>query len=202
MKEHAQQSVWMRCIIQEDFTDQMDVFRWLVSDITYQVIYIRHDRDTIQTEDEEHERTMPDGTTVQMKIGDTKHPHYHMIVRLPKKLTADTFSKRFGNYVHFQICADPQNYAQYFMHKTFTSRGKVQYDRAEIKGDSDMIAELLKGVKSSDSLQCVRRFTEMLMICGGDEKKAVQQLCEESDADTVKSLMAHPYFYARFVANK
>lgn len=197
---HVLQSTWMRCIIQCDFPDQMEVFRWLVSDITYQCCYILHDRDEIKTEDEEHERTMPDGSTKEMKIGMRKFPHYHMIVRIPKKLSADTFSKRFGNYVHFQVCSDPANYCQYFMHKTFISRNKVQYSREEIKGDSDLICELLKGIKCTDSIQCVRRFTELLLICNNDEHKAIQQLCAESDADTLKSIMAHPYFYARFVA--
>lgn len=196
---HALQSVWMRCIVQCDFSDQMEVFRWLVSDPTYQVCYILHDRDTIDTEEEEHERVMPDGTTKEMKVGMKKFPHYHMIVRLPKKLTADTFSKRFGNYVHFQVCSDPADYCRYFMHHTFTSRNKVQYSRSEIKGDADMIADLLKSIKSTDIIQCVRRFAEVSMICGGDAKKIVDTLCAESDSDTLKNVVSHPYFYDRFL---
>ena len=56
---HGRQSVWMCAVIQSDFPNQMDVFRWLLQDNQYRVIYILHDRDIVE---EEHTRKMPDDT--------------------------------------------------------------------------------------------------------------------------------------------
>lgn len=195
MSEHTAQSKWMRCIIQCDFTEQMDVYRWLISDNQYQCIWIVHNRDICE---EDYTRVMPDGTEKEYKTGDLKCPHIHMIIKIPKKLSAKTVSGRFGNYVHFQVCADPVDYARYFLHQTFNSRHKFQYKMQDVLGDSDLISELYKSCKSGTSLESCRKFRDLVKVTG-DAKTAVDALIDSADADTLKSIMAHPYFYSTFM---
>lgn len=201
MADRALQSVWMRCIIQTDFSEQMDVFRWLISDKYYRCIYILHDHDQIMDETEVHDRLMPDGTEKHYAVGDLKPPHYHMIIKLPKKLTADTFSKRFGSYVHFQVCSDPQNYARYFLHNTFVSKHKYQYELYCIKGDADLCCDLLKPQSAVDQVECLRRFMALYEAMGSNARDTIEAALLSSDTDLVKSVMSHSYFYGRFICN-
>lgn len=201
MGERALQSVWMRCIIQTDFHDQMEVFRWLINDDYYRCIWILHDCDKIIDETEVHERIMPDGSEKHYGIGDIKPPHYHVIVRLPKKLTADTFTKRFGSYVHFQVCSDPANYARYFMHDTFISKHKFQYPRSDIRGDPALANDLLRSQSASDQVECLRRFLTLYDAFFGDPKQIIENALSASDTDLIRSVMSHSYFYGRFICD-
>lgn len=193
---HGRQSVWMCAVIQSDFPNQMDVFRWLLQDDQYRVIYILHDRDAVE---EEHTRKMPDDTERLMKVGDLKIPHYHLIVRIPSKLTAETFSKRFGSYVNFQICGDSKEYARYLTHETFSARDKYKYSRELVKGDMSMYHDLMTGAKDDDICDVISRFSDAVAMCNGDKSLAIQYLCGMHDIIAVKSVMSHAYFYEKFV---
>lgn len=193
---HAEQSVWMCAIIQADFPEQMEVFRWLQTDNQYRCIWILHDHDLTE---EEHARTMPDGSEVTLKVGDKKYPHYHMIIKIPSKLSAKTFSKRFGNYVNFQICGDSKEYAHYLTHETFSARDKYKYDRGDVCGDMALYHDLMVGAKDDDTCDIVERFAELSTLCNGDKALAVKMLCATHDISAVKSIMAHAYFYEKFV---
>ena len=192
---HARQSVWMCAVVQSDFTEQMDVFRWLCNDNQYRVIYILHDRDTVE---EEHTRTMPDGTEMQMKVGDLKIPHYHLIVRIPSKLSAETFSKRFGNYVNFQVCGDSKEYARYLTHETFSARDKYKYSREQVSGDIALYRDLMVSAVDNDPCAIIERVSELTTACNGDKALMLKMLCSVHDVEAVKSIMAHAYFYEKF----
>lgn len=193
---HSRQSVWMCAVIQSDFPNQMDVFRWLCKDDQYRVIYILHDRDIVE---EEHVRKMPDDTEKTMKVGDLKIPHYHLIIKIPSKLTAETFSKRFGNYVNFQICGDSKEYAHYLTHETFSARDKHQYMRNQVKGDLSLYHDLMTGAKDDDTCEVIARFSQAVSLCDGDKAFAIQYLCGQHDITAVRSVMSHAYFYEKFV---
>lgn len=193
---HARQSMWMCAVIQADFTEQMDVFRWLQTDNQYRCIWILHDHDLTE---EEHVRKMPDGSEVTLKVGDRKYPHYHIIVKIPSKLSAETFSKRFGNYVNFQVCGDSKEYARYLTHETFSARDKYKYSRDEVCGDTALYHDLMVGAKDDDTCDIVERFADLVTLCNGDKALAVKMLCATHDISAVKSIMAHAYFYEKFV---
>lgn len=199
---HTPQSTWFRCIIQSDFSDQMDVFRWIIAHpAESRCCWIFHDHDKVLTEEEEHTRLMPDGSEKDFKIGDKKPDHYHVILKIPKKLTADTFSKRYGNYVHFQICSDPRNYIRYFLHDTFISKHKYHYSSECIKGDAELIHDLLKSERHVLPVECLQRYLAAYDACSGDTRLTIETLLVSGDTDTVNSVMSHSYFYGRFISN-
>ena len=193
---HSAQSVWMCAVFQSDFSDQMDVFRWLQSDEQYRCIWILHDHDLVE---EEHIRKMPDGSEASLKVGDLKFSHYHMIIKIPSKLSASTFSKRFGNYINFQVCGDPREYARYLTHETFSARDKYKYDRGDVCGDKALYHDLMASAKDDDACEIVERFANLTNICNGDKSLAVKTLCATHDISAVKSIMAHSYFYEKFI---
>ena len=142
---------------------------------------------------------MPDGSEVVLKVGDRKYPHYHIIIKIPSKLSAETFSKRFGNYVNFQVCGDSKEYARYLTHETFSARDKYKYAREDICGDIALYHDLMVGAKDDDSCDIVERFAELTNLCNGDKALAVKMLCATHDISAIKSIMAHAYFYEKFV---
>ena len=186
-------SRWMCCIIQVDFPQQMEVFRWICNDDSYRIIWIRHDRDLCE---EDRVRVDADGKEVQLYKGQPKPDHIHCIIKLPNKsgLTAETFSKRFGNYVHFQICADPEEYAKYFTHDTFDSCNKAHYESMSVCGDRALYYELLKHRHCDDLCSMVSHFSSIVGNCG-DYRSAIEQVCSAGDADLLRSVMSHAYFY-------
>lgn len=193
---HVRQSVWMAAVIQADFSEQMDVFRWLQTDSQYRCIWILHNHDVTE---KAHTRKMPDGSEVTLNVGDPEYPHYHVIIRIPSKLSAETFSKRFGSYVNFQICGDPKESAHYFTHETFLARDKYKYAREDVCGDMALYHDLMVSAKDDDTCDIVQRFSELTNLCNGDKALAVKMLCANHDISAVRSIMAHSYFYEKFV---
>lgn len=189
-----QSSLWMCCVIQTDFPNQMDVFRWLRDSDMYRIVYICHDRDIV---DEEHERTDGDGQTTILKVGDTKPEHIHCIIKLPKRLSASTMTKRFGAYVNFQLCADPQEYALYLTHSTFDSRKKYHYSKSRVKGDLQLYNDLIRGQVTKDTLSCVNRYLSYVRD-GLTRAQIVEELCDRGDTDLLQSVMGHAFFYSQF----
>lgn len=193
---HARQSTWMCAVVQADFQEQMDVFRWLQNDTQYRIIWILHDHDTVE---EEHFRKMPDGTEKKLEKGATKFPHYHIIVKIPSKLSSETFSKRFGSYVNFQVCGDSKEYARYLTHETFSARDKYKYSRDDVSGDMSLYHDLMVCAKDDDTCDIIERFSDMVNLCNGDKALAVKMLCATHDISAVKSIMSHAYFYEKFI---
>lgn len=181
-------------VIQCDFPNQMNVFRWLISDSSYRCIYITHDKDIIL---ESRDRQLEDGTIQHLNVGDLKPPHIHIIIKLSNRLLPETFSKRFGNYVNFLACADSREYARYLTHETFGSQDKARYDRAEIQGDLDYYFSLVN-TSADSSNDVIRRVCHAAEICGS-RQSALDMLIQNHDVYAVKSLMSHAYFYNCFV---
>lgn len=188
------QTLWMCCVIQCDFSHQMDVFRWLKDDDQYRCIYICHDHDIC---DEERDREDESGNTTHLQVGDLKPEHIHMIIKLQKRMSPDTFSKRFGCYVNFQLCADPSEYARYFTHDTFGSKHKHHYAKSNVRGDLQLYQDLLKGQKTHDSLSVVQRYIDMVRE-GIPHTDIISEICSRGDADLLNSIMGHSYFYNNF----
>lgn len=186
-----QRSIWMCAIIQHDFPAQMDVFRWIINDKRYRCIWIVHDRDIA---DDDRVRVLADGTEQEIKAGDIKPEHIHLICKLPKKLTAETFSKRFGAYVNFQVCADPAEYARYFTHDTFDSQGKAEYSPYDVGGDRALYCELTSIRQDDDICGHVQAFLHLVELCG-DFNSAISQMCSAGDTPLLRSVLSHAYFY-------
>lgn len=195
-------SVHMQAIIQADYHDQMEVFRWLEKDSQYRVFWILHDRD-ICIEDYER-KSGETGETQEIKKGDLVPPHYHLYIRLSKKLAAKTFSKRFGNFVHFMLCKDPYEWSRYLTHETFQAQkdGKTVYKRSEVRGDTSLYWEYMRDASGVDTIGCCTRFLEAVEQSNGDEREAVIKLIAAHDVDVIRSMMSHSYFYSRFLCEK
>ena len=129
-------------VCQCDYSAQMDVFRWLLSDASYACIWIQHDKDIFTAEDiaeraekgvEYITRKNGDGSESQYKAGDLKPAHIHLIVRVRKKMRASTLSRRFCGQVHFEATAqkygDTFEACRYLTHESFRARTKYQYPR-------------------------------------------------------------------------
>lgn len=195
-------SVHMQAIIQADYHDQMEVFRWLQHDTQYRVYWILHDRD-ICVEDYER-KSGQTGEIQKIKKGDMIPPHYHLYIRLSKKLAAKTLSKRFGNYVHFMICKDPYEWTRYLTHETFQAHkdGKTVYKRSEVRGDTSLYWEYMREASGVDTIDCCTRFLDAVQRCDGDEREAVISLIASRDVDVIRSMMSHSYFYSRFLCKR
>lgn len=194
-------SRYFRFVVQQREPRQMDVLRWLESDECYDLVYILHDRDVRQNDnqgaDTSQDDTDPDSKTDE--IGDDGHimPHYHGIVRTKKKVTSMTMTKRFGGYVHFQIAGDPFDYARYLTHECFRARNKHKYNRSEVKGNHDFYIELLN---DSDlrAFECVSDWSALMAKNEHDHKKALTSAVKQGDKRLIKSIMSHSYFYKEF----
>lgn len=181
---------WFRAVVQADESGQMDVLRWLANDACYEVCYILHDKDVKQADDEDEDETKG------LEVGQAVKPHYHMIVRVPKKISAQTMTKRFGGYVHFQRCSDPFDYARYLTHEVFRARNKHRYSRDAVLGDLSFYAELLS--ESAQVTSCCNEWYEALKENDNDTKKAFAAVCRTGNTALIKSIMSHSYFYERF----
>lgn len=214
-----------RAVAQCDFPAQMDVVRWILSDPLYQVVGIKHDKDTY-TADEISERaengadyftrTNGDGSLSQFRAGDFKSPHLHLLVRTTSKMRASTLSRRFCDQLHFETVADAPHCARYLLHRTYDSREKYQYDWSELffsescKADSEEWYNSLYGGFSHGvcdvvgRVQLVREAVAALRESGeiSPDRTDNQALCDElvriGDSEALGSIMAHAYFYKEF----
>lgn len=182
------QSRYFRAVVQERETGQMDVLRWLEKDGLYEVCFIRHDRDRRDadaTDADDSDCCDDDGRIL---------PHYHIIIRVPKKCTASTMTKRFGGYVHFQRCSDPFDYAHYLTHEVFRARHKFQYSRDDVRGDMDFYHELLADYDSA-FMNDLKVWREYVKDAEGDAPRAFEQALQNGNKRLIKSIMSHSYFY-------
>lgn len=182
---------WMCGIFQTDFSQQMEVFRWLVNDKQYRCIWITHDRDIAE---DDRTRQLPDGSEQEIKKGDIKPAHIHIIIKLQKRLLPETFSKRFGSYVNFQACGDAAEYARYLTHNTFDSKNKAEYSPCDICGDRALYCELTSIRQDDDLCGNVSAFLHLVEMCGSFND-AIAQLCIAGDTPLLRSVMGHAYFY-------
>lgn len=196
-KKRAPQSVWFGLVVQTDFTNQMDVFRFLLQSPNYQTVHIVHNKDVHASDGV---RVNADGTSSEYKAGDIVYPHIHCIVKVPKKIVQSKLDERFANYVHFQRLVDPQEYALYILHRTFLAikEGKTLYDYSELKGDKALLSALYHEYYD-DVADNIANFRHALQLHRGDCVSALQQLLQDGDYRTVKDIRSHAYFYSRFV---
>lgn len=182
------QSKTFIAVVQQDEHMQVEVFNWLKKDPTYRLLYILHDRDVYTDTDK-----LPDAKSV----GDKKNPHYHLFVVAPRKISANTMSKRFGNYVHFLLCADPFEQIRYMTHSTFQSRDKAQYEVLDLRGDLTLLHDY---AAHPDFLEDVSRISDLSDFC--DRRTAVKEILRSGDKRALQSLMAHAHFYDKFIFSK
>lgn len=196
-KPRVPQSVWFGFVVQIDYQNQMDVFRFLLQSPNYLTVHILHDKD-IHTES--GVRVNGDGSESQYNAGDIKFPHIHGIVKIPKKITAKKLDERFANYLHFQRLIDPQEYALYMLHRTFQAirEGKTLYDYSNLKGDKLLLSKLYYEYHD-DIAENIASYRHALQMHNGDSVSAIQQLLSEGNYQTVKDIRNHAYFYSRFV---
>lgn len=210
-KPHAAQFTVFRFVVQTDYPHQMDVFRWLISDSAYTVVWILHDRDRYslydmdeQTGYKYHVRKGWDHVQ-QFHVDDLKPAHIHGIVKCGRKCTPETMSGRFGQYVTFQGVSDVQQCALYLTHRTFDARNKFQYPEFAVQGDLDYYAECA-GLGQTECDMCRRWLGYCAaardnFIGGGVVDSgaifalAVKLAIAAGDKSLVKNVMSHSYFY-------
>ena len=176
-KQREPQTRYFVAVAQMDKPVQMDVIRWLLSDLQYECAAILHDKD-------------------RNEKGELKNAHVHILLRTPRKLTAKTLSKRFGNYVHFGVCKDPFEYARYLTHSTFNSRDKYQYNRCDIMGNQDFYNEMIHD--SGECLRFAETWSGLLAQCNGSLQDAFEMAVKLGYQDLCKSIMSHGYFYEKY----
>lgn len=182
-------SRFFRFIAQADSEDQMSVARWLMCDPLYECIWILHDKDVNQDDDKDDCQTTFDGS-------DRIKPHFHFIVRIPKKCSALTMTKRFGGYINFQRCTDPFDYAYYLTHEVFRARNKHRYSESEICGDMDFKKELRS--KIGRDVDLCKQWQRYLNDANGNIQLACQFAVRDGNGALIKQLKSHAYFYERF----
>lgn len=187
----AKRGIYFAFVAQLDESNQMEVVRWLQGDAHYRVCTIVHDHDTYSVDD------LPDGRAV----GDAKPAHIHGIVRVGSKITAGGMKKRFGGYLHFILLEDPAEYAEYMIHNTFRSRDKYKYSPESIMDDVSLWQELRGTCFDEDCVQTVRRVKAYLHenLRGTIQGGLVDNVLAHNDAQALRSIMSHAYFYSKFL---
>ena len=183
-------SYYFCAVFQCRFCVQMDVFRWILNDSGYRMCAIIHDRD-ISPDD--HEILAPNNETITVRKGDRIPEHYHAIIKVSRRITAESMSKRFGSYVHFEACSDPCQYARYLTHDTFDSRDKVRYESSAIIGDTALYSELIRRAITVDETQVYHRLRIYIERCGSP-KDAIYYALMHDDIEVYKWASAHAYF--------
>lgn len=194
-KKYAERGLLFCFVAQCDISNHMDVVRWLETDPRYRVIYILHDRD-IHEKDGVYKR---DSGDIPYKAGDRKRDHIHGIVKVGSKITARTLTKRFGGYLHFQLCHDPAEYAAYLTHSTFDSRDKAKYQLSELRGDRALYDQI-----SDDAQAQLDLSATVAQVCMylRTSSKPVEEMVKAGDNVALKALMSHSYFYATFCSDE
>lgn len=188
----GKRGIYFAFVAQLDESSQMEVVRWLQGDAHYRVCTIVHDHDTYSADDD-----LPDGRAV----GDTKPAHIHGIVRVGSKITAGGMKKRFGGYLHFILLEDPAEYAEYMIHNTFRSRDKYKYSPDMVMDDVSLWQELRGTCFDEDCVQTVRRVKAYLHenLRGTIQGGLVDNVLAHNDAQALRSIMSHAYFYSKFL---
>lgn len=188
----TQRGVWFGFVAQADISEQMEVVRWLRNDTRYRVVTILHNKDLY----EEDSTITRDGAELAVKKGDRKSDHFHGIVRVGSKITAQSLAKRFGSYLHFELLSDPAEYAMYMLHRTFNARDKVKYDYSDLLDDVALWDEITEKEREDDVCAVVRKVASYRTDSG---EISVDDMLTASDAVSLRSLMGHSYFYKTFV---
>lgn len=198
-------------VVQADFSEQMEVLRWLKSDPYYIVIVAEHSADTYAEDDFKEEengvkvRKNGDGTESEFRVGDAKPLHYHIIVQTATKIRAGSLSKRFCDQVHFQTLNDAQEYARYLTHSTFKSRKKAQYDAEKAIRPHTTVAgwkwycDLMQTLENDDI--CTHVEDWLTLTTANDFRGAVEILAQTRRTKGLASVMAHAYFYDKIAGN-
>ena len=211
-------------VAQCDYSAQMDVFRWLLNDSSYAIIWIEHDKDTF-TADDIAERSAEgvdyvtrkngDGSESQFRAGDIKPAHIHMIIRVRKKMRASTLSRRFCNQLHFESTAqkygDTFEACRYLTHESFRARAKFQYPRdcVQFSGASfcdsrSYYADLMRqdGDILLSDLQRYMQYKDNASEFAGvadrrltDSAIATRVAVHNGDTTLIKRIMSHSYFF-------
>lgn len=221
-------------VVQADYTDQMSVLRWLCQDDSYACIYILHDKDIYTQEDiTRHAETASDapkasapvlytrkngdGSQSQYKAGDVKPAHYHLIVRVRKKMRASTLQRRFSDLVHFETTGqkfgDTFEACRYLTHECFRARDKYQYDRSEILFSGSAFCDArayyndLMHQDGAQTISDLRRFIDYAdssIFDGVDDglnrtQRAVRLAIQNEDLTLVRRIMSHGYFFDKML---
>lgn len=196
-RPRSERGIFFGFVAQADEPGQMDVVRWLRNDCRYRVVTILHDRDIHDEESVKKKRKAGTPDEELPHVGDTKAAHFHGIVRVGSKVTAQSLSKRFGGYLHFELLHDPAEYAAYMLHATFNARDKVQYKKSELQDDVALWEEISDTEKSGMDISSV---VELVASYRSEDGQInVDEMLRNRDTLALRALMSHSYFYATFV---
>lgn len=204
-------------VVQCDFTEQMDVYRYIMRDPQYIVVAALHDKD-IYTDEEirEHSgndsgvyvRKNPDGTESELHVGDCKPTHIHMLIQTRAKIRSSSLTKRFSQQVHFLSCSDRWEYARYLLHRTYTARDKYQYKESTLvfseSSTVDSAAWYKKLICAEDDI-LISTLGECIVSAqdaecrGQSRREMIAELVQRGEVDALKSIMSHSHFYDKFI---
>lgn len=213
-KKAPPQSCYFVAVMQADYPEQMDVFRWLLRDKSYCVVAILHDRDRFAADEIPEGTTKTrkngDGTQSEFKMGDVKPPHYHVMIKLSHKTTVKALGKRFCNQVNFRLCGDRWYYAAYLTHDTFDSQQKARYSETELIF-SDVTAmpsvnfyQNCRIDADMQSISAIKQAIEYVSFmnkagAGCNAKDLVQFAIDNDNTVLLRQIMSHAYFYKSFI---
>lgn len=203
-------------VAQCDYSEQMDVIRWLLQDDSYTCIYIMHDADTYTDADitEKGEngvitRKNGDGTMSEFRAGDKKPAHIHIIVETKTKMRSNTLTTRFCSQLRFFACqkeyGDKYEAARYLTHESFRARSKHKYERSKVKysegGSHDSAITLYAELMQTEDGALLDDLREFIAIKeqAGDTVQAVRATIATGNARAVKRIMSHAYFYDKML---
>ena len=112
------------------------------------VVWITHDKDKWQAEDEK--------LNSDHKAGTNKKPHVHMLIRYEQPKTLGSITKKFTDFYnlnntqpinnfHVEKVSDINDYIRYMIHSTIEAQYqlKYQYKQSDLHGDKQLIESAL-----------------------------------------------------------
>ena len=181
-------------VAQCEIPEQVDVLRWMLNDpANYKVAWICHFLDKKPLESVTPEQLEDNEQSIHFYDASGKvKEHLHAIVKVPKKISPESLSASFAQYIHFQRCSNPQRYLQYMLHRDFKSSfdtNKHQYDFDELQtNDNDFLMSLCTPIEDTD---IVRRWLSYLERASGVVPVAMSLAVQESDFVLVREIKNH-----------
>lgn len=188
-------------VAQCEIPEQVDVVRWLLNNPSdFKVAWIVHFLDKRPADSVAAEQLEENESDIHFyDSSGTVKSHIHGIVKVPKKISPESLSSSFAQYIHFQRCSNPQRYLQYMLHRDFKSsfdKNKHQYEFEELQtNDNDFLMSLCTPLEDSD---IVRRWLSYLDRASGVVPVAMSMAVADSDFVLVREIKNHAFFYSRF----
>lgn len=135
-------------VLYPDRLEHMDMLKYLEGHpYQFQIVYILHDRDVWDDDNDEH------------KKGDPKEHHYHVAIHCKNPKSLSAFLKFFHVWIDYaEPLSSMDAYILYMLHDTPDSMHKASYAAEELKGDKGLMRNAVQNarfVQLSDIIEVV-----------------------------------------------